>query len=195
MLVQGDLQRTVLTSDLGRVLGLEGCLSGNVPTRARAAREAAARRARARRGTKPAKVVYGPGTFVNTAVNQIATSSSSSSAHRQRQAERGRSGARRSRRRGYPPAEQERLAPGRRAGRQQKFTAELVQLGAALRAHGHAAIDDTTFVSQLVFDPARGVGQPKPRFAYLFPSSDAALIHDPAKPDLSDAAARAARST
>ena len=28
MLVKGDLQRTVLTSDLGRLLKLEGCLVG-----------------------------------------------------------------------------------------------------------------------------------------------------------------------
>src|SRR5919106_5996225 len=71
VLVRGDLARTVLTSDLGRVLRLEGCLSGNVPdTRQglgnlpRVCREIAELR--------PAKVVYGPGTFINTAANQIA---------------------------------------------------------------------------------------------------------------------------
>ena len=31
VLVRGDLPRMVLTSDLNRLLGLEGCLSGNVP--------------------------------------------------------------------------------------------------------------------------------------------------------------------
>ena len=31
VLVRGDLSKTVLTDDLGRVLRLEGCLSGNVP--------------------------------------------------------------------------------------------------------------------------------------------------------------------
>ena len=31
VLVRGDLPRLVLTSDLNRLLGLEGCLSGNVP--------------------------------------------------------------------------------------------------------------------------------------------------------------------
>src|SRR3954463_1704725 len=31
VLIKGDLQRTVLTSDLGRLVSLEGCLSGNVP--------------------------------------------------------------------------------------------------------------------------------------------------------------------
>ena len=31
VLVKGNLQRTVLTPDLGRLIKLEGCLSGNVP--------------------------------------------------------------------------------------------------------------------------------------------------------------------
>ena len=31
VLVRGDLQRLVLTDNLGRLLGLEGCLSGNKP--------------------------------------------------------------------------------------------------------------------------------------------------------------------
>src|SRR4051812_48830817 len=57
ILVKGNLQRTVLTSDLGRLLKLEGCLSGNVPKRGLA---------QLPRGCteiarfKPAKVVYGP---------------------------------------------------------------------------------------------------------------------------------------
>src|SRR5215210_1774434 len=33
VLVKGDLQRTVLTPDLGRLIRLEGCLSGNVPAK------------------------------------------------------------------------------------------------------------------------------------------------------------------
>ena len=31
VLVRGDLQRTVLTEDVNQLVGLEGCLSGNVP--------------------------------------------------------------------------------------------------------------------------------------------------------------------
>ncbi|MEA2373990.1 MAG: hypothetical protein QOD53_453, partial [Thermoleophilaceae bacterium] len=34
VLVQGKLQNTVLTSDLSPLIGLEGCLSGNVPPQA-----------------------------------------------------------------------------------------------------------------------------------------------------------------
>ena len=68
VLVKGNLQKTVLTSDLGRLLRLEGCLSGNVPERGlrrlpRECREIARRH--------PARVVFGPATFINTAAGQI----------------------------------------------------------------------------------------------------------------------------
>src|SRR5262245_65990781 len=36
VLVQGDLPQLVLTDNLGRLLGLEGCLSGNKPPKQRA---------------------------------------------------------------------------------------------------------------------------------------------------------------
>src|SRR3954468_11016680 len=68
VLVKGDLQRTVLTSDLGRLLKLEGCLSGNVPERGLAQLPPVCREIAK---LKPAKVVYGPGTFINTAAGQI----------------------------------------------------------------------------------------------------------------------------
>src|ERR671931_1428367 len=68
VLVKGDLQRTILTSDLGRVLKLEGCISGNVPPQALARLPSACRELAQ---FKPAKVVYGPGTFLNTAAGRI----------------------------------------------------------------------------------------------------------------------------
>src|SRR5947209_9454779 len=68
VLVQGNLQHTVLTSDLARLIGLEGCLSGNVPPRG--LRELPPECTTLAR-TKPAKVVYGPGTFIHTAAEQI----------------------------------------------------------------------------------------------------------------------------
>src|SRR5215207_7312707 len=59
VLVRGELTRTVLTDDLGRLLRLEGCLSGNVPDTPRGlgklppvCREIAR--------TRPARVVFGP---------------------------------------------------------------------------------------------------------------------------------------
>ena len=70
VLVRGPLQQLVLTENLGRLLGLEGCLSGNKPRGADApggARGPCAELAR----TKPVQVVYGPGTFINSAVGEI----------------------------------------------------------------------------------------------------------------------------
>src|SRR5215208_1088916 len=59
VLVKGNLQRTVLTSDLGRVLGLEGCLSGNAPDtqKGRAALKKLPAVCREMAELKPAKVV------------------------------------------------------------------------------------------------------------------------------------------
>ena len=71
MLVRGPLTKLLLTQDLERVLGLEGCIAGNVPAGRR--RRAAARTdpAGGSRATKPVKVVFGPGTFINEAVRQL----------------------------------------------------------------------------------------------------------------------------
>src|SRR5215218_3907028 len=70
VLVHGELTRTVLTSDLGRLIRLEGCLSGNVPD----TKEGLGKLPDVCRDIaklQAAKVVYGPGTFINTAVRQI----------------------------------------------------------------------------------------------------------------------------
>ena len=75
VLVKGPLTRTVLTPDLLRVLGLEGCLSGNIPEK-RLEQALAKNRKNPARGLPPvcgdlaklhpASAVYGPATFINT---------------------------------------------------------------------------------------------------------------------------------
>ena len=73
---RGDLQQLVLSSDLERLVGLEGCLSGNVPV---AAPDERGRPQRALRAARPrwarVKVVFGPGTFLNEAAPGSTTSS------------------------------------------------------------------------------------------------------------------------
>src|SRR5215213_5583857 len=70
ILVRGTLPNIVLTQNLGRLLGLEGCISGNrpkgveVPGGAKSPCAAFAKE-------KPVQVVYGPGTFINAAVGEI----------------------------------------------------------------------------------------------------------------------------
>src|SRR3954449_5676566 len=73
VLVRENLPQLVLTSDLGRLLGLEGCISGNVPrqvTRPPGGPKGPCAEL-ARMNPKPVQVVYGPGTFINEAVRQI----------------------------------------------------------------------------------------------------------------------------
>jgi uncharacterized protein len=67
VLAVGDLQRIVLTSNLGRLLRLEGCLSGKVPKGAKPIPGPCARLAR----EDPVRSLIGPATFLNEAVIQI----------------------------------------------------------------------------------------------------------------------------
>ena len=67
VLAEGDLQRLVLTSNLGRLLRLEGCLSGKVPKGVRPIPGPCAELAR----QNPVRSLVGPATFLNEAVIQI----------------------------------------------------------------------------------------------------------------------------
>lgn len=183
---KGDLQRTLLGPDLGRLVKLEGCLSGNVPAKGLKNLPAACRELAK---LKPAKVVYGPGTFINTAVNRINDElAARQQSTRQQAGELAASTRRASAKRGDPPARQRQLAAA--AGRQvqARFTQEALQLALRYGLTGLPALDNADFVSKLVFDTRKGqVGQPKSRFAYLFPSSTSALIQVRLRPGLSEA--------
>jgi hydrophobe/amphiphile efflux-3 (HAE3) family protein len=188
VLVRGELSRTVLTPDLNRVLRLEGCLSGRVPDTAEGlaklppvCREIAE--------LKPAKVVYGPATFINTAVAQIQDGLESRLKRAEVQAGRAANAARRlSKRRGDPRSEQDRLAQAAADAVQAQFINETLRLALKYGIGGRPSIADPTFVSTLVFDRTAGeVGVPKSRFAYLFPSKNAALIQIRLRPDLTEA--------
>ena len=191
VLVQGELSRTVLTEDLGRLLRLEGCLSGNVPDTEQGlgmlppvCREIAE--------LDPAKVVFGPATFVNTAVNRIGSEFTRRDRQSRRQARQAAAAARRlSQRRGDPPAQQERLAEAASSAVRTQFTQQILQLALRYGISGVPRIDDPSFVSSLVFASGE-VGVPKSRFAYLFPSKNAAMITIRMRPDLSDAERRRA---
>jgi hydrophobe/amphiphile efflux-3 (HAE3) family protein len=188
VLVHGKLTRTVLTADLNRLLRLEGCLGGNVPDTKKGlgslppvCRDIAE--------LKPAKVVYGPATFINTAVGQIQDQFAKKQQIAATRAQRAAEAARRlSKRRGDPRSEQERLARAAADAVQAQFVNETLRLALKYGITGVPQINDPAFVSTLVFDrTARGTGVPKSRFAYLFPSKNAALIQIRLRPDLTDA--------
>jgi uncharacterized protein len=185
VLVHGELTRTVLTQDLQRVLRLEGCLSGNVPKRGLRELPPVCREIAA---LNPAKAVYGPGTFINTSAGQIAEQFTAQERANRRQAARAAEAARKlSRRRGDPPAEQERLANAASEAVRAQFVQTAIQLGLRYGLTDIPRINDPSFVSALVFDTRAGqVGVPKSRFAYLFPSKNAALIQVRLRPGLGE---------
>ena len=179
MLVRGDLPRLVLTSDLNRLLGLEGCLSGNVP--AGAVPPGGAGGPCARLGASQP----GAGRLRAGDVHQLRPSRSSPSSCRgaRRRARRRPTGrARRPRssrwRRGTRKARAGELGEQAEKLVYAQFAHELLSLNAkyGLNLTGAPKLNDPDFVYQLVFDPARGERAPKARFAYLFPSSGSALI-------------------
>ncbi len=67
VLAEGDLQQLVLTSNLGRLLRLEGCLSGRVPQGVEPIPGPCAELARFR----PVELLSGPATFLNEATIQV----------------------------------------------------------------------------------------------------------------------------
>ncbi len=179
ILVKGHLTRMLLMSDVQQLLGLEGCISGNVPASAKApapvCREFADR--------KPVEIAYGPGTFINDAAGRILDRVGLQQAVVERATERA----------------------ARRAIRQAKAQGldRQAQLGAADQARSFAAaeliqrvqvrtgfdtvpaLNNPRFVLQLVFAPTIAAEEPKPRFAYVFPGKDEALIQARLRPDLS----------
>ena len=185
VLVKGDLQRTVLTSDLGRLLKFEGCLSGNVPRQGLAGLPPVCREIA---DLNPAKVVYGPGTFLNTAAGQIADEFQRRQAANAKQAREAAKAARKaSAKRGDPVSQQRRLGEAASRAVRSEFTRQTLQLALRYGITGIPSLDNPDFISTLVFDTRGGrPGVPKSKFAYLFPSNNAALVQIRMRPDLSD---------
>jgi hydrophobe/amphiphile efflux-3 (HAE3) family protein len=189
VLVKGDLQQLVLSSDIERLVGLEGCLSGNVPAGALASeggtRGPCGQLARA----KTVKVVFGPGTFINEAANQIDEQLAVQTRQAEAEAKQAEGVVSRAAlARGLPPATAREL--GRQASKLTigSFQKSLVTLALQYGLTARPSISDASFVSTLVFDSSKGAGTPKQRFAYLFPSSHAALISVRMKSGLSESA-------
>ena len=190
VLVREDLARLVLTSDLNRMLGLEGCLSGNVPagvTPPGGDSGPCGGLARAR----SVRVVYGPGTFINSSVEELTSQLQDRTRQRAAQADRAKAAAIQvALAQGRSKAEADKLGAGAEKLVYAQFAQELLAMNAkyGLNLTGAPKLNDPDFVYQLVFDPARGARTPKARFAYLFPSSSSALISVRLQAGLSDAA-------
>ncbi len=198
VLVRGDLTKLLLTQDLERLIGLEGCIAGNTPAKVTPAGGADGPCARLR-AAKPVKVVFGPGTFINEATRQLGQGFL-----RRLQATTQRSNAaaaaarRDARRRGLGAAGADRAAKAARTTVADEFQAEVVELAVRYGLRSIPRLDDPNFVSTLVFDAAKPAGTPKRKFAYLFPVAPGdgrgrtALVQVRLKAGLSEAARTAA---
>src|SRR5215208_2911106 len=108
IMAKGDLRKTVETSDLGRLLQLEGCLGGNVPKDGLKELPAVCTTLAQKH---PVKVVYGPGTFVNTAAGEILDGLNARKTSKAKEAAQAAAAARQlAAKKGYSKARQEKFA-------------------------------------------------------------------------------------
>ncbi|HMJ36801.1 MAG TPA: MMPL family transporter [Baekduia sp.] len=188
VLVRGPVTKLVLTSDLERLIALEGCLGGNPPAKAKipGGRDGPCGRLAA---TKPAKVVFGPGTFINESVLQIGDQYDAQLKKIQGDAQSQYDAAYK-----LAIAKKYTKARARKVAQQVKDLAMVQSLKDAFQLalkYGilkAPQVNDPGFVSQLVFAAGKKAGTPKGRFAYLFPNANSALVQVRLKPGLSDAA-------
>src|SRR3954470_19529948 len=186
VLVRGPLTKLVLTQDIGHVLGLEGCLSGNAPRNIKPLGGPNGPCAAFAR-TKPVQVVYGPGTFINESVKQIGDEFAREQQSTAQQSKQAREAAYKlARAKGWSVARARQAADQAEKLVQLQFTRTVVQLGLRYGLTSLPRLNDPAFVARLVFDPNKPTGTPKPRFAYLFPTKNAALIQVRLKPTLSE---------
>jgi hydrophobe/amphiphile efflux-3 (HAE3) family protein len=184
VLVKGDLDRLVLTSELGKLLSLEGCLSGNVEGGRVFTDEPAPEPCAAIASAKPAQAVLGGATFLNQSAIQAANVLGEQARAAKREARAaGLAAALRARRQGLDEAQQRAAAEAAANEVLTSFEQQIIQLSIDYGQSGIPRLDDPTFVSSVVFDPANP-GQPKPRFSIFWPSADAAQILVRLKPDL-----------
>src|SRR3954453_16132616 len=182
IMAKGDLRHTVETSDLGRLLQLEGCLAGNVPKAGLKTLPPVCTRLA---NEHPVKVVYGPGTFVNTAAGEILDGLNARKSQKAKEAQRAAAAARElAKKKGYSKAKQEKFATEASSLVYAQFSRDIIALALKYGFTGLPSLDNVDFVDDLVFDTSHGTCTPKARFAYLFPNCKAALIQGGLKPGL-----------
>ena len=177
MVVKGNLQQLLLSSDIDRLVGLEGCLSGNVPLGALGSEGGPNGPCGQLARFKTVKVVLGPGTFVNESAERIDELLSTQTKQAEAQAQEAqRIVTRAALAHGHSAAEAQTLGKQASSITMARFQEGVATLALRYGLTSKPSLDDPAFVSTLVFDSSKPVGTPKQRFAYLFPSPDAALI-------------------
>jgi hydrophobe/amphiphile efflux-3 (HAE3) family protein len=197
VLVRGDLAKLLLTQDLERLIGLEGCISGNTPAQVTPPGGAHGPCGQLRR-TQPVKVVFGPGTFINEATRQLGEGFARRLQDTTRRSDEAATTARRAaRRQGLGKAATDSAVQAARTVVTEAFQAEVIELAVRYGLRAIPQLDDPNFISTLVFDQSKPAGTPKRKFAYLFPAQGngpgrTALVQVRLKAGLSEAQRTAA---
>ncbi len=189
VVVDENVQQLVLSPDLERLAGLEGCLSGNVPAKALPTEGGAGGPCGQLRAAHTVKAVIGPGTFLAEAATQLDAQLTQQNEQARHEAAQAESVIRKvALVQGRSAAEASRL--GREAGKLTltRYTEELVTLGLRYGLDEAPSVSNPNFISKVVFESASGrAGIPKQRFAYLFPSPATALVSVRMRAGLSEA--------
>jgi hydrophobe/amphiphile efflux-3 (HAE3) family protein len=188
VLVKGNVRKLVLSPDIVRLAGLEGCLSGTVPVAGLTQEGGESGPCGQLDRAKTVKAVFGPGTFLTEATSQIDSTLAARSAQAQAEAKRASAAVyQRAIARGLEAAQASALAQEASKATLAGFAAELSALSIRYGLHSVPSLENHEFISSVVFDPSKPSGTPKQRFAYLFPSPEAALVTVRLKAGLSEA--------
>ncbi len=188
VLAKGDLRKLVLSSDIDRLVGLEGCMSPSLPAAALPQEGGVNGPCGQLMRSKAVKVVFGPGTFLNEAAVWVDEALVSRSAQAEAQAKQAQNTVyRKALASGLSAQEAGTLGAEARKATMAGFAAEVSTLSIRYGLSSAPTLDDHEFVSKVVFDPTKPSGTPNQRFAYLFPSHEAALVSIRLKAGLSEA--------
>jgi hydrophobe/amphiphile efflux-3 (HAE3) family protein len=186
VLVAAPVSKVVLTTDLNQLIGLEGCLGGNVPKGRTPPGGWAGPCGRIGKA-KPAKVVFGPGTFINESVRQIGDQFTEQTQAIKDEGQKAYDAAYKlARAKKYSVAKSKHLAKqAEQIAQYQAFT-QAAQIAIKYGLLKAPEVNDPGFVAKLVFEGGKPAGTPKSRFAYLWPNKGSSLIQVRLKPGLSD---------
>ncbi|MGI8803725.1 MAG: efflux RND transporter permease subunit [Solirubrobacteraceae bacterium] len=176
VLVREQLSDLVLTADVGRLLGLEGCLSGNVPVGVvpRGGPDGPCAEIGREHDTQ---LVFGPASFINESAGELDDQLAvRQAAEKARETQASNAAYQLARARRVSVSAARRYAAQAVSLLRLEFLRTLLPLAQQYNLLRPPSLNDPDFVRQLVFDPTQPLGTPKARFTSLFPARDAAIV-------------------